>query len=99
MGRSATRQKDMARRLGDNEQEAARLSELAPSGWVLAFNYTPFGPELMDSTFPQSWQQVYGTGSIFMHDPGAHLAPAHPTAGSSANPQVTSGSAPDLGPT
>jgi len=51
------------------EQEAARLSELAPSGWVLAFNYTPFGPELMHSTFPKSWQEAYSKGAIFMHDP------------------------------
>lgn len=55
--------------LPNYEQEAGRLNDLAPSGWVLAFNYTPFGPELMDSTFPANWQKAYGTGSVFMHDP------------------------------
>lgn len=55
--------------LPNYHEEARRLTDLAPSGWVLAFNYTPFGPELMDSTFPAMWQEAYGKGSVFMHDP------------------------------
>ncbi|SMO93769.1 helix-turn-helix transcriptional regulator [Paracoccus laeviglucosivorans] len=51
------------------DAEAARLSAFAPSGWVLAFNLTPFGPKLMDNTFPKKWQEIYGQGPTFQHDP------------------------------
>lgn len=42
---------------------------MAPSGYVLAFNYSWAGPELFDCTYPEDWQQHYHSRSMWKADP------------------------------
>jgi len=56
--------------LPDYGEERIRLCELAPAGWVLAFNFSvQEGVEIIDSTMPQAWQDAYGTRGGFIEDP------------------------------
>ncbi|WP_140848476.1 autoinducer binding domain-containing protein [Paracoccus sp. FO-3] len=49
--------------------DRAWLTELAPAGWVLSFNYTAAGAEKLDSTMPAVWQEAYVRGGVFLDDP------------------------------
>lgn len=55
--------------LPDYARERERLSQLAPAGWTLAFNFTLQGSELMDLTMPESWTKLYLRQSVFLDDP------------------------------
>lgn len=50
-------------------QRVKTLREIAPSGYVFAFNYTISGPEYFDTTFPEAWQTIYQDRSYFLKDP------------------------------
>ena len=51
------------------DDELRALHAVGPSGWVLAFNYTVFGPEYMRAGYPDAWRQQYEDRNYFMGDP------------------------------
>jgi len=51
------------------EDDRPRLNELAPAGWVLAFNYTAKGVEFLESSMPPIWQETYVRSGVFLDDP------------------------------
>lgn len=51
------------------ESEMDHLRALGPSGYVMAFNYTVFGPEFMVSGYPDAWRAEYEEKNYFMGDP------------------------------
>ena len=51
------------------DDELRALHAVGPSGWVLAFNYTVFGPEYMRAGYPDAWRQKYEDRNYFMGDP------------------------------
>lgn len=50
-------------------EQQATLNALAPSGYILAFNYSWAGPELFDCTYPDAWQQRYHSRAMWKLDP------------------------------
>ena len=51
------------------DEELQALHAVGPSGWVLAFNYTVFGPEYMRAGYPEEWRTEYEDRNYFMGDP------------------------------
>ena len=52
-----------------DEQQQATLDALAPSGYILTFNYSWAGPELFECTFPETWQEHYHNRAFWKADP------------------------------
>lgn len=52
-----------------DEQQQATLDALAPSGYILTFNYSWAGPELFECTFPDAWQEHYHSRAMWKADP------------------------------
>ncbi|KIT16581.1 Regulatory protein SdiA [Jannaschia aquimarina] len=51
------------------DDELARLRRTAPSGFVLAFNWSVMGPEHMISEFPAEWRTEYEEKNYMVADP------------------------------
>lgn len=51
------------------DREAADLHDLAPSGFIIAFNMTFRGPEHMHSAYPEKWREEYEDRNYFAGDP------------------------------
>ena len=51
------------------EDELAKLREIAPAGFILGFNYSFRGPEMMVTEYPEAWQAEYEERNYIMGDP------------------------------
>ncbi|WP_299821167.1 autoinducer binding domain-containing protein [uncultured Jannaschia sp.] len=51
------------------ETELDHLHALGPAGFVMAFNYTVSGPEVMASGYPDVWHKEYEERNYFVGDP------------------------------
>lgn len=51
------------------DDELAKLREIGPAGFILGFNYTFRGPELMVCEYPDDWRAEYEERNYFMGDP------------------------------
>jgi LuxR family transcriptional regulator len=53
----------------DYDKGLARMREIAPAGFVLAFNINWSGPEHLHSEFPAAWKELYERKNYFVADP------------------------------
>jgi LuxR family transcriptional regulator len=51
------------------DDEMHDLREIAPSGFILAFNVTFRGPQYLYSEYPVEWQTTYDENNFYMADP------------------------------
>ncbi|MGB3556496.1 MAG: autoinducer binding domain-containing protein [Jannaschia sp.] len=51
------------------DDELVKLREIGPAGFLIGFNYTFRGPEMMVSGYPEDWRAEYEERNYFMGDP------------------------------
>lgn len=59
----------LAKIIPDFEDGLATIREIAPAGFVLAFNINWSGPEHLHSEFPAAWKELYERKNYFVADP------------------------------
>jgi len=59
----------LAQIIPDFEDGLAQIREIAPAGFVLAFNINWSGPEHLHSEFPKEWKELYERKNYFVADP------------------------------
>jgi len=62
--------------LHDYQDNLPWIEEIGPAGHVVVLSFTRRGPEWMESTFPDAWQQEYDKGNYLLMDPVLHRAVA-----------------------
>ena len=51
------------------DDELQKLRQVAPAGFILGFNYSFRGPEMMITEYPEDWQAEYEERNYVMGDP------------------------------
>jgi len=59
----------LAQIIPDFDDGLATIREIAPAGFVLAFNINWSGPEHLHSEFPAAWKELYERKNYFVADP------------------------------